>query len=231
MQHPTRDNLIEELFSPVTVRAYTSSVELSLIDTLRAEEVGAITSMTVARQAEFGTARACARAGLADLGIDAAIPKRSDGSPAWPNGIAGSISHSRGFCLAVTSSQGYMIGVDVEEIGRMSSGVERRILVDTEREDLAGLDEAGRQLHVATIFAAKEAFYKAHYELDARYLGFDVIAVRVGEMSLSFEVSSGAVGSEVIGRIVGRALVQDGRVIVGVSIGPAGSATGLPSRP
>jgi 4'-phosphopantetheinyl transferase EntD len=124
-----------------------------------------------------------------------------------------------------------MIGVDVEEIGRMSSGVERRILVDTEREDLAGLDEAGRQLHVATIFAAKEAFYKAHYELDARYLGFDVIAVRVGEMSLSFEVSSGAVGSEVIGRIVGRALVQDGRVIVGVSIGPAGSATGLPSRP
>ena len=231
MQNPTRDSLTEDLFAPVAVRAYASAVEPGLIETLRAEEVGAIAPMTAARQAEFATARACARAALADLGIDAPIPQRKGGSPAWPSGMAGSISHTRGFCLAVASSQGHVIGIDVEEIGRMSSGVGRRVLVDTERDDLNGLDEAGQQQRVATIFAAKEAFYKAHYELDARYLGFDVIAVRVGETSLSFEGSSGAVGSEIIERTGGRARVQDGRVIVGVSIDAVGLAARLPSRP
>ncbi len=231
MQHPTRDSLTEELFAPVAVRAYASPVEPGLIDTLRAEEVGATVAMTGARQAEFATARACARAALADLGIDASIPKRDGGSPAWPSGMAGSISHTRGFCLAVASRHGHVIGIDVEEIGRMSSGIERRILVDTERDDLHGLDEAGRQQQVATVFAAKEAFYKAHYELNARYLGFDVITVRVGETSLSFEGSSGDVGSEIIDRTAGRARVHDGRVIVGVSIDTVGLSARLPSRP
>lgn len=231
MHQPTRDNLTEELFAPVMVRAYTSPVEPKLIETLRAEEACVIAPMAPARQAEFATARACARAALADLGVDAAIPRRQGGSPVWPQGMAGSISHTRGFCLAVASSHGHVIGIDVEEVERMSSAVERRILVDAERMYLGDMSVAARQRRVATIFAAKEAFYKAHYELDARYLGFDVVEVRTSESAITFHDASGSVPAEILERTVGRARMHDGRVIVGVSISPVGLAPRVPSRP
>ena len=230
MHHPTRDILTEELFAPVAVRAYTSLVEPGLIPLLRSAEVPATERMVASRQAEFATARACARAAMADLGIDDAVPKREGGSPQWPAGLAGSISHTRGFCLAVASGAGHLIGVDVEEIARMSQGVERRILVDDERDQLHGLSHDERQRRVATIFAAKEAFYKAHYELDARYLGFDVIAVRVDGDELFFEASSGDVDAAVVEGTTGRARVYQGRVIAGISINPVGLAAALRSQ-
>lgn len=220
MQRPTRDSQIEELFAPVGVRVYASLVDQGLIPELRTEELEATTRMVSSRQAEFATARACARAALAEFGVDAAIPKRDGGSPVWPAGMAGSISHTRGFCLAVASDQGHHIGIDVEEVSRTTEAIERRILVDQERSGLEGLDPQARQLRVATIFAAKEAFYKAHYELDARYLGFDAIAIRVAGAALEFEAWSGAVDTAVVARVSGRARVYQGRVVAGVSIDP-----------
>ncbi len=230
MTEPTRDNLTEALFAPVAVRAYSATVDAALIDGLRIEEMPALAPMGLNRRAEFATARACARAALADLGVDAAVPKRDGGSPAWPTGMAGSISHTRGYCVAVASGARHLIGVDVEEIGRISAGVERRILVDPERAALSDLDSDVRQLQLATIFAAKEAFYKAHYEFEARYLGFDVIAVSLDGPHVSFAPGSGDVKSEVIGQAVGRSRVEHGRVIVGVSIDPGRLAVPLPSR-
>jgi len=230
MQTPVRDNTVEELFAPIRVRAYSSLVEAAHIPLLQLDELTATDRMVSSRRAEFATGRACARAALADFGVDAAIRKRDGGSPAWPQGMAGSISHTRGFCLAVGSNEGHLLGIDVEEITRMSSGVERRILVDEEREKLTGLPADDRQRRVATIFAAKEAFYKAHYEFDARYLGFDVVAVRVFDGELEFSVSSGAVDASVVERTTGRVLLSQGRVVAGVSINPVGLAPALPSH-
>jgi len=215
---PTRNSQIESLFAPSAVRAFSCDVDAALIQQLRTEERPSLGPMAAARQAEFATARACARAALADLGVDAAVPKRDGGSPLWPTGMAGSISHTRGFCVAVATEGTVTVGIDVEEISRMKQSVERRILVDTERAALAGLSNEERRRLVAAIFASKEAFYKAHYEVEPRYLGFDAVEVSISDDRVSFAPSSGAVAADVLERTVGRLMVDRGRMFAGVTI-------------
>jgi len=185
------------------------------------EERPAITPMAANRQAEFATARACARAALEALGVRAAVPRREGGAPLWPADATGSISHTKGFCLAVASIGTDAIGIDAELIHRMKPAVERRILVADERARLDGFEDHDRHERVATIFAAKEAFYKAHYEVDPRYIGFDAVNVTVDGLDVRFGPASGVVSPDLLDRTIGRVLVEDGRVIVGVRIASA----------
>lgn len=215
---PTRDQQVEALFPLSSIRAFSCEVDASLIPQLRPEELPPIEPMAAARRAEFATARACARAALADLGVDAGIPRRDGGAPEWPTGMAGSISHTRGFCVAVAATGGISVGIDVEEVARMKLAVERRILVDAERRELHNLGPALRRRQVASIFASKEAFYKAHYEVEPRYLGFDAVEVDITDGRVSFLPSSGAVSPELLLRTSGRLLVDRGRVFAGVTI-------------
>lgn len=219
MPAPRRSTEIEKLFAPVDVRAYTSVVDEALIDELRGVERQTIGPMAAARRAEFATARACARAALGDVGIDAEIPRREGGSPQWPEGFAGSISHTRGFCVGVASHGPLAIGIDVEEIGRMKPTIERRILGERERGWLSQVQSSERSRFVATIFAAKEAFYKAHYEVDPRYLGFDAVSVEIAGDEVRFGPDADEVAPELLARSAGRLLIDSGRVIVGVVIG------------
>ncbi len=131
--------------------------------------------------------------------------------------------------MAVATDGRGAIGIDVEEVDRMSAGVERRVLVEHERDALESLDEQARKRCVATIFAAKEAFYKAHYQLDARYLGFDAVAVSIVDSVVRFAPASGAVGAEILEQCRARFRIEAGRVAVGVSIGATASGRPLPS--
>ena len=228
MSRPTRDPQIEALFAPLGVRAYAAAADPELIADLRAEESAAVADMVVSRQAEFATARACARSAMAEFGVDAAVPRREGGAPRWPSGMAGSISHTKGYCVAVAHQGTHTLGIDIEEIARIKPSIERRILVDAERDGLVGLDDTDRRTRVATIFAAKEAFYKAHYEVDARYLGFDAIAVEVRDSAVGLHPASGAVADDLLHHAAGRVLLEQGRVVVGVVIDAAGLARPLP---
>ncbi len=229
MHQPQRDQLIEQLYEPAVVRAFAASVSADLVAALRSEERAASQAMVANRQAEFATGRACARSAMAQFGIDGAIPRRDDGSPQWPRGVTGSISHTRGFCVAVASTGHHCVGIDVEEVDRMTTNIERRILVDVERALLDDLDDAARKRRVATIFASKESFYKAHYELEPRYLGFDAVAVTIEDSTVRFAPASGAVDAAVLGRSTGQFRFDAGRVIVGVAIDTAVSGRPLPS--
>lgn len=230
MSTPRRAVEIEALFDTANARAFSCQVTPDLIDQLLDEERVALAPMVAARRAEFATARACARAAMAALGIEGPIPRRNGGSPQWPDGVAGSISHTRGYCLGVSTLEPVSIGIDAEEIARIRPAVERRILGDAECSRLVGLDDDDRQRTVATIFAAKEAFYKAHYEVDARYLGFDAVTVDFdGDGCVNFVPDSGAVGELVLKRASGRVLVDAGRVVVGVTIDRSDFAAALPS--
>ena len=231
MTMPARDSQIEALFASDSVVAFVSEVTDSSVDTLRSEERVATTPMRASRVAEFATARACARAALGELGVDAAVPKQSSGAPLWPAGATGSISHSRGYCVAVATRDQLRIGIDIEELGRMKPAIERRILVEEERSVLDDLQAAQRRERVGAIFAAKEAFYKAHYEIEPRYLGFDAVAVQVKDQQISFASSSGAVPDTVLSATAGRLIHRDGRVIVGVTIDVTGGDAPLPSAP
>lgn len=218
MSQPERDQGIEALFGTLSVRSYRATADESLIDALRDSERVGTNAMSTGRHSEFATARACARAALADLGIDAAIPRGERGAPVWPAGTTGSISHTRGFCLAVAAESKAVLGLDVEEIARIRPNIERRILVASEQERAASLAADDRAREVAAIFAAKEAFYKAHHQIEPRYLGFDVVEVILDGDRVGFAPGSGQVRPELIHAASGHLKIVDGRVIVGVVI-------------
>lgn len=184
---PERAPLVEELYHSAVaptgeprVFAFHALADPAHLDGLHVDERLAAATMADGRAAEYATARACARASLASLGIARPVPRMPSGAPAWPKGSAGSISHSRGYCAAVgTSDSRYKLGLDIEEVGRVGTRVARRILTPAEQERLAahpdGADSPAAGRAVAVTFAAKEAFYKAHHQIDPRYLGFHVI--------------------------------------------------------
>ena len=102
---------------------------------------------------------------------DIEIAPNSTGAPAvkghWTESVETvpvvSISHAAGLTIAVAvHSSGYSaVGVDVEQIGRITADVERLVLSARERELLATLDEAGRAEWATRMWCAKEAMGKA----------------------------------------------------------------------
>ena len=126
------------------------------------------------RRAMFALGRAAAREALGALGaVDAvAIPRGSSGEPVWPEGIVGSISHSREVAVAVVARRGDYVGlgVDIEDLGRgPSPRVARLVCRPSEMEWVD--PEAGTQ-RLALLFSAKEAVFKALYPIEGVWLGF-----------------------------------------------------------
>lgn len=133
---------------------------------------GEAIAATPARLADYAGGRAAARAAMAALGLaPVAIPMGADRAPVWPAGIAGSITHSGGVCLAV-AAKGGMLGLDLEEDRPLDPDAADIILLPEERTTI------GASLDLATlIFSAKEAVYKAQYPLTRTLFGFDSLAV------------------------------------------------------
>jgi 4'-phosphopantetheinyl transferase EntD len=115
------------------------------------------------RQREFILGRACARAAMAALGQgEAAIARKDDGGPLWPDGVVGSISHADGFAVALSAPQARFrgLGVDVERQGRVVAGLYRHVFGDEEIAHLVGLPAGLRDGVASLMFSAKEACCK-----------------------------------------------------------------------
>lgn len=129
------------------------------------------------RRREFVTARRCAREALAKLGHPPAPirpgPKRE---PLWPAGVAGTITHCKGYRAAAVAPLTLLasIGIDAEPNGPLPDGVEESVTVPGEREMLAALQAGDPATHWGRLlFSAKESVYKAWYPLARRWLGFE----------------------------------------------------------
>lgn len=135
---------------------------------LLGEDICAVPS----RLAEYAGGRAAARMAMAAIGLPSvAIPMAKDRAPVWPEGIAGSISHSGGICLAA-AAWGGMLGIDLEQDHPMDKDIADIVLLPEERAAI------GPELGLATvIFSAKEAVYKAQYPLTRTLFGFETLAV------------------------------------------------------
>jgi 4'-phosphopantetheinyl transferase EntD len=143
------------------------------------EEAGRMRGAAASRRAEYFTGRQCARRCLGALGgFAVSIPSDDTGLPIWPEGVAGSIAHSRGTCLAVAASAGRVaaIGVDLERTGRMSAAAAERILHPQERA-FAGDDRDRATL----LFSLKEAFFKCQFPVFGAHPGFREVAFSVDE--------------------------------------------------
>lgn len=116
------------------------------------------------RRREFALGRACARGALEELGHGGAVIGRSaNGAPLWPEGIIGSITHTRDYAAALVGEARLFsgIGVDAERIGGVTQDLWPRLFDDAERDHLMGLSQSDRLIIATMFFSAKEACYKA----------------------------------------------------------------------
>lgn len=173
---------------PETVRRLIDGpVEVVVTETepekpLRQAESQALGRAADVRRREFAAGRWCAHEALSALGQDFdALLRDDDRLPVWPEGLVGSISHTREVAVAVVGRTDHWcgLGVDIET----RSGLERhlwdKILTPAER---AALPPGREESAALALFCAKEALYKAWYPLRRVFLGFhDVELVRHGE--------------------------------------------------
>lgn len=75
-----------------------------------------LTNAAPKRRDEFLAGRRCAQAALGACGVDAPVPRATDGAPMWPPGVIGAITHGAGWAAALVSRDLRCrgLGVDVE---------------------------------------------------------------------------------------------------------------------
>lgn len=148
------------------------------------EERQSCCGFALKRLEEFAAGRACARRALAELGIiDFPLPADDDRRPCWPRYVAGSITHTAGFCGAAVAGRDRFsaIGLDAEQIARVTSDIWPQICVPEELASLKSRPQQEWAKIAAIIFSAKEAFYKCQYDVTRRWLEFHDIAVEVDD--------------------------------------------------
>ncbi len=215
-----RATTLEALFDCPSVAFATS--ERASPDCLLPEEAPFVARAVPARQAEFATGRLCARAALAALGAPVRpIAAAEDRRPLWPAGVAGSISHTVGYCCATVCwrKDAVSVGIDAQSIGEVTEDVWDTICTPDEAARLKEVPEGSRARLAATIFSAKEAFFKAQYEVTRQWVDFAEISVWAGERDLDLRPMSGKTGLLFDRYRVTSGLLVQGEVIVcGVTI-------------
>jgi 4'-phosphopantetheinyl transferase EntD len=210
---PPTDVTLADLFD-ASVHGAVSPVDGTLDDLLPAER-DAVLRAVPKRQREFATARRVARSLLAELGRPpVAIPRNADRTPAWPDGLVGSISHCDALVAVVLANRGAIdgLGVDVEPDQPLDAALWPRICTPHELAAIVairGADvERGRAAQL--VFCAKEAFYKSVHPTLQRVLGFHEVELRIDWERRRFEallVGAGAglpPGAHVEGRFAQR---------------------------
>ena len=151
------------------------------------------------RLADFSTGRYCAIKALEQLGIqDAIIPIGEDRAPIWPEGIVGSISHCDSLAGAIVakSSDHSSLGLDIEEIGRVTPDLWDLVFTENEKTYLYGLSDEDTLIQSTAIFSIKEAFYKFQHPLTKTFLDFLEVEVtlpcltRVHVLATSIDANS-----------------------------------------
>lgn len=151
-------------------------------DSLLPEEQQFLSKAAPKRVHEFAGGRACARAGLRQLGYGVvALPIGADRAPVWPAGTTGSITHTDGYCAAVVArcAQIRALGLDAEPAGSVRPDVWRRICTPDELEGLRAQSDQDALRSATLIFSAKEAFYKCQHTLTGQWLNFADISIDI----------------------------------------------------
>ncbi|MDR2733955.1 MAG: 4'-phosphopantetheinyl transferase superfamily protein [Spirochaetota bacterium] len=138
------------------------------------EERAISDSMAIARRHEFAVGRMLAHAALARLSArDAPILRGERGEPLWPEGIVGSIAHTKQKAAALLAARRPDIsppGIDLEHIARgLSDPAWEHILSPSEEQFFS---RSAAQALRMIVFSCKESLYKALYPVCGEYFGF-----------------------------------------------------------
>ena len=190
------------------------------------EEEAVIGRAVEKRRREFTTGRACARAALARLGQPpVAILRGERGSPDWPAGIVGSITHCAGYRAAAVAraTEVLAIGLDAEPDQPLPDGVLGAISLAAERASLRDLARsAPGPSWDRLLFCAKESVYKAWFPLTGRWLGFEQARITLDPAAGTFTARLLVPGPDVDGRELtafdGRWLARGGLILTAISV-------------
>lgn len=143
---------------PIGVASFEAAPSAAL-EILSSGERGLVEDASPRRRSHFSSGRWCAKRAAASIGVtlDELLPA-DDGSPGWPPGIVGSITHTAGLAAsAVASAHSFRaLGIDAEPASPLPEGVLDAVSSLTERQSLPQ-----QRLMDTTLFCAKEAAYKA----------------------------------------------------------------------
>jgi 4'-phosphopantetheinyl transferase EntD len=146
------------------------------------DEVLAIEQVSPARAREFGAGRAAAREAMATLGQPPRpVLQGEDRAPIWPKGLTGSITHTARDCMAVVTDAPDVraLGLDMEQATPLESALWPEICTMPEIHWLASLGPSQRGHFAKLIFSAKEAAYKAQYQISRQMLGFHDLSLTI----------------------------------------------------
>jgi 4'-phosphopantetheinyl transferase EntD len=99
-----------------------------------------------------------------------------------PQGIVGSISHSKTRCVAAVAWRSdtiKAIGIDIEELEPLDDALVTEVCVEQEEVWLSDQPLAIRGLLAKVIFSAKESTYKCQYQLSRMIVGFDALYIEL----------------------------------------------------
>lgn len=195
------------------------------------DEEAVIAKAVDKRRREFATARACARAALAKLGLPpVAIVPGLRGAPQWPPGVVGSITHCAGYRASAVARDREVvtIGLDAEPHDNLPSGVLEAVASDGEQARLAALAAARPDVcWDRMLFSAKESVYKAWFPLTRRWLGFEEASVNIDPVNRTFTarllVDGPVVNGSLLTGFEGRWLVSHGLIVTAIVITAAGT--------
>jgi 4'-phosphopantetheinyl transferase EntD len=185
------------------------------------EEEAQVAKAVLKRRREYGAARILGRRALASLGVPATpILNDSDRVPAFPPGVVGGITHTRGLCVVVAASASSYVGlgIDAEGASPLEEKLFDTILRPEELERLEGLDDESRGRAAKLLFCIKECAYKAQYPTSRVYFGFSGMSVEAGrgDFVATMQLDAGAFAKG--HRFEGRYLVDGAYVIAGLAI-------------
>jgi 4'-phosphopantetheinyl transferase EntD len=155
-------------------------------------EARSVMRAVTSRRREFAAGRACARRALAGLGHpEGAIPVGARREPIWPPGIVGSITHTEGYCAAVTAraEQYRGLGIDAEQRRPVDSRTVAQFMTVAEMTRIPIVDDTPLPL---LVFSAKEAFYKVFSPLFGTWLDYR-------DAEVSFDLDRGRFSVSLIG--------------------------------
>ncbi|MCD2196284.1 4'-phosphopantetheinyl transferase superfamily protein [Actinomycetospora endophytica] len=192
---------------------------------LHPSEEPAVERAVESRRAEFTTGRSCARSALASLGAPvAAVPVGEKRAPVWPDGVVGSITHTRGFRGAAVAWRSVVrsVGIDAEAHDALPDGVLDAVSSESERAGLARLSAASPEVSWdRLLFSAKESVYKTWFPLTGRWLGFEEAELEPspdGTFLARLLVQGPVVDGAVVSSFSGRWAVEGGILVTAIAL-------------
>jgi 4'-phosphopantetheinyl transferase EntD len=222
LENKADKTLIDSLFPTevITEEAHP----MCLRGTLYSEEEAYLKNALPKRRLEFTAGRLCARKALAQFGIENFPLLVGDNrGPIWPTGIAGSISHTEGYCGVAVARKLRVetLGLDVELTWSLRRDCWEQICTQSELTWIDSLPSDRRQQNVGLLFSAKECLYKCQYPITRTWLDFHNVNVTInsdtGKFNATLLVNVG--GSFKRGTCLsGKYLFYHGYVFTGMSV-------------